>query len=77
MDDLERRLLNRYQGGFPLHERPFDTVAQELGCASDDLIARIGAMLEDGLLSRFGPLFDASSMGGALTLAALEAPLER
>lgn len=77
MDEFERQLLNRYQGGFPLCERPFDAVAETLGVDSETVIERIGAMLEDGLLSRFGPLYDAASMGGGLTLAALEVPESR
>ena len=77
MDDLERRLLNTCQGGFPLRERPFEHAGKSLGVSGEDLRARIGAMLEDGSLSRFGPLYDASSMGGALTLAALEVPETR
>jgi DNA-binding Lrp family transcriptional regulator len=31
-------------------------------------------MLDDGLLSRFGPLYNAEKMGGALTLCALSVP---
>ena len=34
-------------------------------------------MLDEGILSRFGPLYDASSMGGIITLAALSVPAER
>ena len=38
---------------------------------------RLQALLDSGTLTRFGPLYHAERMGGALTLAALTAPAER
>ena len=76
MNDLKRRFINRYQGGFPLVEDPFTPVATELGIDSNALITLIRELLDEGLLSRFGPLYDASSMGGSITLAALSVPQE-
>ena len=70
MDELSRQFINHYQGGFPLVEDPFRPVADEFGIEREELIELIGRLLEEGLLSRFGPLFDASSMGGSITLAA-------
>ena len=37
-------------------------------------IARLQALLADGTLTRFGPLFDAEKLGGAFTLAAMQVP---
>ena len=34
-------------------------------------------MKEEGLLSRFGPMYHAEKMGGGLTLAAIKVPTER
>lgn len=77
MDEMARQFINRYQGGFPIEEQPFASVAAELGTDADSLIARLRELLDDGVLSRFGPLYDASSMGGSITLAALSVPDER
>ncbi|MDH3449064.1 MAG: Lrp/AsnC family transcriptional regulator, partial [Gammaproteobacteria bacterium] len=77
MDELEREFINRYQGDFPIEEQPFASVAAKLGTDSATLMSSIQALLDDGMLSRFGPLYDASSMGGSLTLAALSVPRER
>lgn len=71
---LERDLINRYQGDFPLGERPFAAVAQALGGDEEQIIDAIGRLLEQGLLSRFGPLYNAERMGGGLVLAALIVP---
>jgi len=77
MDEIGRQFLNRYQGGFPLTELPFARVATEFGITGAELIELIRGMLDEGTLSRFGPLYDAASMGGSITLAALSVPEER
>ena len=77
MNELGRQFINRYQGGFPLEEQPFASVAADLGTDAATVIGMIQALLDDGALSRFGPLYDASSMGGSLTLAALSVPQDR
>lgn len=77
LDELDRVLLNRLQDGVPVCEHPFRAVASEAGCTEGELVRRLESLLERGLLSRFGPLFNAEAMGGAVTLAALAVPAER
>lgn len=77
MDELSRQFINHYQGGFPVEEQPFASVAADLGTDAATLIGVIQELLDDGVLSRFGPLYDASSMGGSLTLAAISVPQDR
>jgi DNA-binding Lrp family transcriptional regulator len=72
IDEIDRAILNRLQAGFPISERPFADAAAALAIDEGDLIARIDRLLEEGLLTRFGPLYDAQKMGGGLTLAAME-----
>ena len=74
MDATDRRIIDALQGGFPVCERPFLAAAADLGLAEDELIARIDALLADGTLTRFGPLFDAEKLGGTFTLAAMQVP---
>ena len=74
MDELERAIVNRLQGGFPLSERPFAEAARELGTDEATLIAKLKAMLEAGTLTRFGPMYDAERLGGAFTLCAMSVP---
>jgi DNA-binding Lrp family transcriptional regulator len=77
LDTLDRAIVNRLQEGFPVEPRPFDTVAAELGCTADELIARVKLLREAGVLTRFGPFFDAAAMGGAFCLCAMAVPAER
>jgi len=72
MEALDRAILNRLQQGFPVSERPYDEVASELGTTEGELLRRIDALLAGGMLSRFGPMYHAERMGGALTLAAMQ-----
>ncbi len=77
MDDLDRHIINELQGGFPVCESPFAEVASKLGTSEEDLINRLEVLLDDGLLSRFGPMYHAERLGGGLTLAAIAVPDER
>lgn len=73
-DSLDRAIINKLQGGFPVSERPFADAAREIGTTEEELIRRIGRLLDDGVLSRFGPMYRAERMGGAVTLAAMRVP---
>ncbi len=74
MDAADREIINSLQGGFPVCERPYAEAAAKLGLTEDELIQRLDVMLESNLLTRFGPLFHAERLGGALTLAAMKIP---
>ena len=74
MDELDRSIINALQGGFPVCERPFEQAARALGLTEDPLIERIERMLQQGVLSRFGPMYHAERLGGALTLCAMQVP---
>ncbi|OYW92361.1 MAG: AsnC family protein [Pseudomonadales bacterium 32-61-5] len=76
MDDLDRRLINRLQHGLPLVRQPWQILADELESDPQTLRARVQALLDDGTLTRFGPMFDIERLGGAFTLAALSVPEE-
>lgn len=77
MDDIDRSLINNLQSGFPICDRPYLKVAEQLGIAENDLIQRLQQLLNNGTLTRFGPMYHAEQMGGALTLAAIKVPAER
>lgn len=74
MDELDRRIVNALQGGFPVSPRPFEEAARQLGTDEATLIARLRRLLEQGVLTRFGPLFNAERLGGAFTLCAMAVP---
>ena len=73
----DRRLINRLQRGLPIVPQPYAAVAAELGLTETDLLARIQRLLDTGILSRFGPMFQIERAGGRFTLAAIAVPPER
>lgn len=77
LDAIDRAIIDTLQGDFPLSERPYAEVAQRLGVVEADLLARLKRMLDDKVLTRFGPMFQIERMGGAFVLAALAVPEER
>lgn len=77
MDDLDRRLINRLQLGLPLVRHPWEQLAQELDSSATGLLDRLHELLDNGVLTRFGPMFDIEPLGGAFTLAALAVPEPR
>ncbi|OZI17208.1 AsnC family protein [Bordetella genomosp. 7] len=77
MDEFDRRLLNVLQRGLPLVPQPWEALARELGAPASVLRARVRQWLDNGTLTRFGPMFDIEPLGGAFTLAALCVPSSR
>jgi DNA-binding Lrp family transcriptional regulator len=74
MDELDRRIVNALQGGFPLAPRPYAEAAAALGIGEGELLGRLERLLTDGTLTRFGPLFNADRLGGTFTLCAMSVP---
>lgn len=77
LDDLDRQIINHLQEGFPLAPNPFAQAATQIGCAEQDLIDRLTTLRNEGIITRFGPFFDAAELGGAFCLCAMSVPPER
>ncbi len=82
LDRIDRAVINAYQGGFPVVERPFEPAAAALRdrgieITAEELLERVRSLDEDGTLTRFGALINAAEIGGAATLVAMHAPEER
>lgn len=73
-DETDRAIINALQGGFPLGDEPYREVAESLGLSEGELLARLQRLLEQRVLTRFGPMYQVERMGGAFVLAALKVP---
>ena len=77
IDAVDRQIIAKMQGDFPICERPYAQVAEQLGIVESELLERLERLLADKVLTRFGPMFQVERMGGAFVLAALAVPEER
>lgn len=77
LSTLDRHLINRLQDDLPLAPHPFHDLAGELGLSEQEVVDRIRRLRDDGLLTRFGPFFDAEALGGAFCLCAMAVPSDR
>ncbi|MDP6572501.1 MAG: Lrp/AsnC family transcriptional regulator [Rhodospirillales bacterium] len=73
MTTFEKRLLDEFQRGFPLVERPFAAIADDLGVTEAEIIETLGRLRDEGMVSRVGAVFDPGAIG-ASTLAAMAVP---
>lgn len=54
LDDIDRRIIVATQQGLPLVARPYHAVAEQVGIAPEEVMARMNRMLEQGLIRRIG-----------------------
>lgn len=54
LNDLDKRLIYLFQGDLPVIPRPFAWLAEELGLTEAQVLERLNAFKEAGLIRRFG-----------------------
>ena len=77
MDDIDRKIINSLQGDFPITDRPYRQIAEQLGINEEQLIQHLKRLLEDQTLTRFGPMYDIQKLGGSFSLCAIQVPEQR
>ncbi|ELY93051.1 AsnC family transcriptional regulator [Natrialba chahannaoensis JCM 10990] len=76
IDDVDAALIDGYQSGFPIEERPFQRVGSELGIEADEAVDRVRELMDIGVVRRFGAVLNPPVIGSS-TLAAVKAPAEQ
>lgn len=76
LDELDKKIINELQRDFPICDHPFAVAAEQLDTTEEDLIARVQRLMDEKILTRFGPLFNADRFGGGLSLCAIAVPEE-
>jgi DNA-binding Lrp family transcriptional regulator len=54
LQELDRRIVLATQSGLPLHARPYQWLATELGVTAEVVMDRFRVMLDDGRIRRIG-----------------------
>ena len=74
LNSAEERWLAELQRGIPLCARPFEALARELDCAEADLLSFVSRCRREGLVRRFGAVFDTRRLGYRSVLCAAAVP---
>jgi siroheme decarboxylase len=70
LDDIDRKLLNEIQWVFPLVDRPYLDIAGRYGISEQDVLERISAMKQAGLIRQINAIFDTRRLGYKSALVA-------
>lgn len=54
LDAIDRALIVATQGGLPLAARPYRLVGEQVGVSAEEVMARLRAMLDAGIIRRIG-----------------------
>jgi DNA-binding Lrp family transcriptional regulator len=76
LDDTDKAILNRIQSDFPITARPYRTLADELDLDEHEIIERIRALKQRGIIRRIGGNFVPGKLGFVSTLCAARVPEE-
>ena len=76
LDDLDRAILNEIQSHFPIEARPFAAVGEKVGASEEEVLARVAAMADTGVIRRLGANFTSRKLGYTSTLCAARVPPE-
>ena len=74
IDNIDKRIINRIQSDFPVTDRPFLAIAQDLGLEEEDVLQRVARLRKDGIIRRLGGNFVPEKLGYVSTLCAASVP---
>ena len=77
MDDLDRSIINIIQSDFPIAPRPYAEVAKRLDLPEEDILERVRALKEEGIIRRIGASFNSRKLDFSSTLCAARVPEEK
>jgi len=77
LDIIDKQLITLIQAGFPVTERPWAAIGEELGISEEEVIGRVSAIHDSGEIRRIGASFDSRRLGYASTLCAVHIPQEK
>jgi DNA-binding Lrp family transcriptional regulator len=76
LDDLDRAILNEIQSHFPLVPRPYAEMGKRVGATEEEVLARVQALHDAGIIRRIGANFTSRKLGYTSTLCAARVPPE-
>ena len=71
MDLIDRKLLNLIQSRFPLADRPYLELGEELGISEQETIDRLAKLKRQNVVRQISAIFDTRRLGYKTTLVAI------
>lgn len=68
MDEIDKKILNLIQEGFPLHERPYAEIGRQIGIGEDEAMERVQSLKDAGIIRRIGVVFEPKKLDYTSTL---------
>jgi DNA-binding Lrp family transcriptional regulator len=63
MDELDIKLLKNVQDGLELTKRPYQVLGEKMGISEDEVIRRLRALVEEGVIRRFAAAIGHRALG--------------
>jgi DNA-binding Lrp family transcriptional regulator len=76
-DAVDKKLLSMIQRDFPLVPEPYRELGVALGVPEEEVLARLQALMESGVIRRLGGVFDSRKLGYSGALCAMNVDKER
>ncbi|MBI4752766.1 Lrp/AsnC family transcriptional regulator [Candidatus Desantisbacteria bacterium] len=77
MEKIDRIILNALQEDFPVDLRPFGVLAQRIQISEDEIVQRVGSLVEKKIIRRIGASLNPKAVGLTTTLIGMNVPEER
>ena len=77
LDAVDKAILNRIQSDFPIRNRPYQAIAEELDLSEEQVLERVRRLKADGIIRRIGGNFVPGKVGFVSTLCAAKVPEDR
>lgn len=74
MNELEQNILAIIQDAFPLEERPYLVLAEQLGSDEQSVFAAVENLRQSGIIRRIGGVYDSKKLGFISRLCAGKVP---
>jgi DNA-binding Lrp family transcriptional regulator len=76
LDEFDKSLLNKMQGGFPIVPRPYAEVATALGVDEAVVLKRVAELIEQRIIRQVTPIYDTRALGYQSMLVAAKVDAE-
>lgn len=63
IDNLDQRLLSAIQQGLPISPRPYAELGRQIGLSESEVLARLAALKQGGLIKRMGVIVKHRQLG--------------